>query len=58
MHNLLDALWGNQTAYKTLIGMSPFWLIFGKSCHLPVELEKRAYLPIKKLNLSQEEAGK
>ena len=58
MHNLRDALWVNQMAYKTLIGMFPFWLIFGKSCHLSVELEQRAYWTIKKLNLSQDEVGK
>ena len=38
--------------------MSPFWLIFEKAYHLPVELEHRAYWAIKKLNLSLDEAGK
>ena len=57
-HKLPDALLAYQMAYKTPIGMSLFRLIFGKSCHLPVELEHRAYWAIKKLNLSLDEAGK
>jgi len=38
-------------AYKTPIGTTPFKLIYGKSCHLPVELEHKAYLAIRNLNL-------
>jgi len=40
--------WG--VTYKTPIGMTPFKLIYGKSCHLPVELEDKAYWTIRNLN--------
>ena len=42
-HKLSDTLWAYQTAYTAPIGMSPFWLIFRKACHIPVQLEHRAY---------------
>nr|GEY15951.1 reverse transcriptase domain-containing protein [Tanacetum cinerariifolium] len=42
-----DALWTFRTAYKTPIGCAPYKLVYGKSCHLPIELEHKAYWALK-----------
>ncbi|GJY49760.1 reverse transcriptase domain-containing protein [Tanacetum coccineum] len=52
-----DALWTFCTAFKTLIGCTPYKLVYGKSCHLPIELEHRAYWALKHANLNLKTAG-
>ncbi|RDY05726.1 gag-pol, partial [Mucuna pruriens] len=55
-HHLEDPLWPHRTAYRTPLGMSPYWIFFGKACHLPVELEHRAYWVVKKCNMAYDQA--
>ena len=52
-----DALWANRTAYKNPMGMSSYKMVYGKACHLPLELEHKAYWAIKELNYYFKLAG-
>nr|GFA45348.1 hypothetical protein [Tanacetum cinerariifolium] len=56
-NKLDDALWDFRTAYKTPIGCTPYKLVYGKSCHLPIELEHRAYWALKHVNFDLKTAG-
>ncbi|RDX68975.1 Pro-Pol polyprotein, partial [Mucuna pruriens] len=38
-----DALWVHRTAYQTLLGISPYQIVFDRACHLPVAIEHRAH---------------
>ncbi|GJQ99924.1 reverse transcriptase domain-containing protein [Tanacetum coccineum] len=52
-----DALWAFRTAYKTPIECTPYKLVYGKACHLPIELEHKAYWALKHTNFDIKTAG-
>nr|GEU41212.1 reverse transcriptase domain-containing protein [Tanacetum cinerariifolium] len=52
-----NALWAFRTAYKTPNGCTPYKLVYGKACHLPIELEHKAYWALKQANFDLAVAG-
>ncbi|GKB83579.1 reverse transcriptase domain-containing protein [Tanacetum coccineum] len=52
-----EALWVFCTAFKTPIGCTPYKLVYGKSCHLPIELEHKAYWALKHANFDLKTTG-
>ena len=48
---LHDLLWAYRTTYKTTLGMSHYCLVYGKTCHLPMEVEYKAWWAIKRMNM-------
>ncbi|GKD86086.1 putative reverse transcriptase domain-containing protein [Tanacetum coccineum] len=50
-HKLDDASWAFRKAFKTPLRTTPLWIIYGKACHLPVELKYKTYWAIKTCNM-------
>ncbi|GKA08698.1 reverse transcriptase domain-containing protein [Tanacetum coccineum] len=56
-YRLDDALLAFWTTFKTLLGTTPFRIIYGKACHLLVKLEHKAYWAIKNYNMDLTKVG-
>nr|GEV31133.1 reverse transcriptase domain-containing protein [Tanacetum cinerariifolium] len=56
-NKLDDALWAFRNAFKTPIGCTPYKLVYEKACHLPIELEHKAYWSLKHCNFDLKTTG-
>ncbi|GJX89565.1 reverse transcriptase domain-containing protein [Tanacetum coccineum] len=57
-NRLDDTLWAFRTAYKSPIGSTAFRIVYGKACHLPIEMEHKAYWALKNYSRAYKERTK
>ena len=56
MLKLSYVLWAYRTTFKKILRTSPYIFVYGNVCHLPIELEYKAWWVIKKLNFELQRA--
>jgi hypothetical protein len=47
---------GVSNGVQDTIGMTRYQFVYGKACHIPVELDHKAYWAIKEMNLGLDAA--
>ncbi|XP_010681477.2 uncharacterized protein LOC104896424 [Beta vulgaris subsp. vulgaris] len=52
-----DTLWARRTAFQTPLATTPYRLVYGKACHLLVEMKYLSTWAVKDINLVLEAAG-
>lgn len=52
-----DALWVCRFAFEIPLGISPYRLINGKACHLPIDLQHKIFWDVKKLYFNMHVVG-
>nr|GEV65527.1 reverse transcriptase domain-containing protein [Tanacetum cinerariifolium] len=57
LDKLDDALWAFRTTYKTPIRCTPYKIVYGNACHLPIELGHKVYWALKHANFDLQTAG-